>query len=56
MVSLVVSSSSMFYLEMINSFARELNYSAASAEGQNLNERYIRRLLNVMTLTWRSPF
>jgi len=28
---------------MINSFAPELNYSAASAEEQILNESYIRR-------------
>lgn len=43
MVSLVLSSFSMFCLEMINSFAPELNYSAASAEEQILNESYIRR-------------
>ena len=41
-VSLVLSSSSMFYLEIINSFAPESNYSATSAEDQNLNESYIR--------------
>jgi len=47
----------MFYLEIIiNSFAPELNYSAASAEDQNLNESYLRRLLNAITLTWHSPF
>jgi len=57
MVSLVLSSSCMFYLEIIiNSFAPELNYSAASAEDQNLNESYLRRLLNAITLTWHSPF
>jgi hypothetical protein len=46
----------MFYLEMINSFAPELNYSVASAEDQNLNESYIRRPLNAVILTWHSPF
>jgi hypothetical protein len=46
----------MFYLEMINSFAPELNYSVASAEDQNLSESCIKRPLNAVTLTWRSPF
>jgi hypothetical protein len=55
-VSLVLSSSSMFYLEMINSLAPDLNYSVASAEDQSLNESYIRRPLNSITLTWGSPF
>jgi hypothetical protein len=55
MVSLVLSSSSMFYLEMINSLAPELNYSVASAEDQDLNESCLRRPLNAVTLTWHSP-